>query len=177
MKRVLAVPTMAFSVLLLGGCAGVLPSMQPAAPVAHPPKPTVLIYAMKPPEPITQVGRYVSVKTGAGAAQINPLTAVGTFHFSASVKTVGDAIHQVLAPTGYQLSEKLTPNVKYTLTKPLPMTNRNLGPMKIETALEVLMGKAVYTLQVDALHRVINFQLTPSLANQSGVLRHEKTAV
>jgi conjugative transfer region protein (TIGR03748 family) len=119
-------------------------------------------------DPQSQVGRYLSVKNEPNVAQINPLLAISVFKFSPSVRTVGEAIHQVLANTGYRLSENLSDAVKQTLLKPLPITNRTLGPMDIQTALEVLMGAEVFELDRDPLHRLVNFHLKDGMADALG---------
>jgi conjugative transfer region protein (TIGR03748 family) len=119
--------------------------------------------------PDSQVGRYATVKNEPSVSQINPLLAVSIFKFPPSVHTVGDAVSQVLSPTGYRLSDSLSDSVKQTLLKPLPVTNRKLGPVSIQTALEVLMGAEVYELERDPLHRLVNFQLKPSMATALGV--------
>ncbi len=75
---------------------------------------------------------------------MNPFLATGTFHFPPSVATVGAAIDQVLAPTGYRLTPTLKPSVQQTLRQPLPLPDRTLGPMTIHTALLALMGEEVY---------------------------------
>lgn len=117
-----------------------------------------------------QTGRYVSVSDRPTPAQQNPLPAMATFHFPPHVKTVGQAVHQVLANTGYQLVPvaKQSQAVQQTLAAPLPEVNRVLGPMRISTTLKVLMGLSVYQLVVDPLHRLINFELQPAMARTLG---------
>ncbi len=117
----------------------------------------------------SQIGRYVTVNNDATRAQVNPLLAVSTFTFNPSVATVGEAVNQVLENTGYQLAPKLSISVKQTLAKPLPITNRHLGPLSIQSTLEVLMGEEVFTLQRDPLHRLVNFKVKPSIAKALGV--------
>ena len=77
---------------------------------------------------LVQVGRYTSVGIGPTEAEINPLDAVAAFHFPASVTTVGQALSIVLANTGFKLApkEKLSTDVRSTLSMPLPVTNRVL---------------------------------------------------
>ena len=107
----------------------------------------------------SQISRYVTVKDAPTSAEINPLLAVSTFIFQTSVVTVGDAVNQVLLTSGYQLAPNLSHDVIQTLRQPLPITDRELGPMPVQSALMVLMGESVYELQEDNLHRLINFKL------------------
>ncbi len=153
--------------LLVTGCAKYDAPYVPQVPPALQPKP-----APKKTK-TTQVGRYLTIKDGATKAEINPLLAVSTFTFPPSVYTVGDAINQVLATTGYQLAPKLSPQVTKTLNQPLPLADRKLGPMRIQTALEVLMGAEVYTLQRDPLNRLVNFKIRPDMAQKLGVDTNE----
>jgi len=117
----------------------------------------------------SQIGRYVTISNDATRAQINPLLAVSTFTFSPTVATVGEAVQQVLANTGYRLASHLSSDVKQTLLQPLPITNRHLGPLSIQETLEILMGEEVFTLQRDPLNRLVNFKVKPSIAKVLGV--------
>lgn len=118
---------------------------------------------------VTQVSRYASVQNGATTAQINPLLAIVSLHFPLCVVTVGDAIKQVLAPTGYALIPHPDVAVLTTLQKPLPVSDRRLGPITIQHALVVLMGQDIFELQRDPLHRLVNFTVKPKIANALGV--------
>lgn len=149
--------------LLLAGCAQ---QAVPPSPSKHPVK---VARSKAVPHGFTQVGRYITVNNVPSNAQVNPLLAVATFHFGPHVSTVGDAIAQVLRYTGYQLVKDISPQVKQTLAKPLPVTDRTLGPMRIQQVLIVLMGAEVYELQRDPLHRLVNFQVKPTIAQALGV--------
>lgn len=122
---------------------------------------------------LSQISRYVTVQNGPTSAQINPLLAVSTFKFPPSIYTVGEAVNQVVATTGYKLSNNLSKQARETLKQPLPITDRKLGPMKIQTVLQVLLGAEVYNLQRDPLHRLVNFEVKPSIAKALGVNRNE----
>lgn len=109
----------------------------------------------------TQISRYASVSNTPTAAQINPLVAVSQFRFGLNVQTVGDAITQVLRNTGYTLApaSSLSHNIQAILGKPLPVTQRKLGPLSIKTTLTVLMGQQVVQLIEDPVHRIVTFRL------------------
>ena len=119
----------------------------------------------------TQVGRYSTISNKPTPAQVNPLLAVAQYKFSPKVKTIGDAIGVILQTTSYQLApaSKLSIPIKSTLTKSLPITVRTLGPIQIKDALVILMGRDVFTLVVDPLHRLINFKVKPRIAKALGV--------
>src|ERR1700722_7331367 len=91
-------------------------------------------------EDVTQIGRYTTVANIPTQAQLNPLLAVSQFKFNDHVKTVGDAVNLILENSGYQLAskERLSNEVIMTLAKPLPITERNLGPLRIQDCLLVL---------------------------------------
>lgn len=125
---------------------------------------------------ITEIGRYSTVLNRASPAQINPLLAVSQFKFPAVYKTISEAIHMVLDNSGYQLvpENQLSMIVKQTLSKVIPASARELGPLTIKDVLLVLMGAEVFNLVEDPLHREVNFEVKPAIAKQLGVshVRH-----
>lgn len=120
---------------------------------------------------VTQVGRYSSISNVATPAQENPLLALSQFKFGARVKTVGQALWQVLLDTGYSLVPKkqLPESAREVLAKPLPVTQRELGPISIGNALRTLMGDQVFTLVVDPVHRLVTFKLKSKFSHLKGV--------
>jgi conjugative transfer region protein (TIGR03748 family) len=120
---------------------------------------------------ITHIDRYSTVENRATIAQINPLMAVAQFKFQPNVRTVGDAINQVLQNTSYKLipSKSLPLIARETLSKPLPITVRTIGPIRIKEAVLVFMGKEVFDLIVDPAHRLINFRVKQNIAHILGV--------
>ena len=149
--------------LLLGFLAFALSScaVEQTKPIT---RPVVAPKNNQKPSPIQSVSaaRYVSMDVVPTAAEVNPLMAISTFRFSRNVYTVGDAINQVIRNTGYTLSPKLSDTAKLTLKKPLPITNRKLGPLTIKTTLEVLMGQGTFNFVQDTVAREVNFVLKPS---------------
>ena len=117
------------------------------------------------------VNRYETVSTAPLLEQINPLLAIAEFKFPAQIQTVSDALDLVLHQTGYELvnDQKQSKYVQFTLKKPLPVTARNLGPIKISDSLEVLMGKRVFQLVEDPINRKVDFKLRKEFANKTGV--------
>lgn len=115
----------------------------------------------------SQVGRYITASNIAKPDQINPLLTVATFKFAPDVQTVGQALNQVLQYSGYALvsGQEQSPEVQQTLSKPLPYSLRELGPIQIKDALGLLMGQDVFILVIDPLHRLVNFDLHPEIKN------------
>lgn len=116
------------------------------------------------------VNRYATTSLSPLSEQINPLLAIAEFKFPAQIQTVGDAVDHVLHPTGYELTneQKQSKYVQLTLKKPLPVTARNLGPIKISDSLEVLMGKRVFQLVEDPINRKVDFRLRKEFASKIG---------
>lgn len=116
-----------------------------------------------------QISRYSTVAVTPSDAQINPLETIVEIHFPQKTKTINQAITLLLNNTGFSLApfKKLSPEMITTLKKPLPIVDRNLGPITIHQALEVLMGTDVFQLDVDALNREINFKLQKQYADST----------
>ena len=119
-------------------------------------------------EEITEISRYTTVRNQATRAQINPLLMVVQTHFPQSVQTVGEAMAYILQYSGYSLVDQslMDENVRQMLSQPLPMIDRNLGPVTLQEALEVLAGKHVFRLTQDPLHRKVSFEVLPSIQQQ-----------
>jgi conjugative transfer region protein (TIGR03748 family) len=116
---------------------------------------------------VTQVGRYTSVREGATVAQMHPLLAISKFRFNAKVKTVGQAVNQSLQDTGYSLMAKkrLSHTAQEVLKKPLPVTQRELGPITVSGALRVLINNDFFFMKVDHINRLISFSLRKKARN------------
>src|SRR5690606_15000258 len=99
----------------------------------------------------------------------NPLFAIGQFQFSRQVKTIGQAVDQVLLNTGYRIvsEDKLPPAVATILKQSLPLSQRKLGPIRIVDALNLLVGKQVYSLLIDPVHRLVTFKLNDDYSHFS----------
>lgn len=108
--------------------------------------------------------RYTRVKIEPSPGQISPLEEVTRIVFGDDVKTVGNAIIEVLDGSGYELR-----HIKDVYEKPidsilmaqtLPELHRRLGPITIHDALEVLAGEA-WHLKTNVLGRELWFVLNP----------------
>lgn len=109
---------------------------------------------------LTQVSRYQTIKNQPLSAQADLLSPIIQVHFFSNIKTIGDAINDILRYSGYALieSRQQSSDLQNMLKKPLPLVDRDLGPMPLRQALTVLAGSA-FNLSVDPLHRTINFQV------------------
>jgi conjugative transfer region protein (TIGR03748 family) len=130
---------------------------------------------------LMQTSRYTTVKETATAAQLNPLEATVQVQFPKSVKTVGDAVTDLLKYSGYRLvpAAQQSEALQQALTQPLPWVDRTLGPLSLHDALIVLVGQSIFTLQQDPLYRRLNFKMTPyalRLSRANEVLTREATS-
>ncbi len=158
----------AFVLLSLTGCSTALfKPQQPVEPnIVAPATPVVKAERQN----VTQVDRYSSIANVATSSQENPLLAISQFKFGARVKTVGQAIWQVLQDTGYSLVPKnqLPTSARGILAKSLPVTQRELGPISVGNALRILMGDQVFTLVIDPVHRLVTFKLKSKFSHLKG---------
>lgn len=107
-----------------------------------------------------QVGRYQSMAAGPEAVQVDLLSAVITHQFDEDIRTVGEAVEDLLEGSGYRLlSAKLAETFRVHLfALPLPDVQRQLGPITRRDALELLSGEA-FRLVVDPVYRLVSFEL------------------
>ncbi|MEO8402582.1 MAG: hypothetical protein ABI597_12460 [Gammaproteobacteria bacterium] len=108
----------------------------------------------------TQVGRYLTVKNTAKQSQLNLLSQTVQVHFPQDVQTVGEAMNYLLKFSGYTLVEgnQMNPALKITLSKPLPVVDREFGPVSLKDGLLVLAGSAFYLAQ-DPINRTVDCRL------------------
>ena len=119
---------------------------------------------------LTQINRYATVENKALAAQINPLLAVQKVHFPQNITTVHAALDHWLQYSGFQMApiKEQSTALRETMLLPLPSVVRDLGPLTVEEGLLVLVGKNVFTLSKDLLHRKVNFALRPQFQPKRG---------
>ena len=120
-------------------------------------------------EPV-RVGRYSAIVPGPSPEQADPLAVPVHSKLPLSVQTVGRAIEQVLAPSGYRLAHlhASCPSLSALLDLPLPAVHRTLGPMRLDEALKTLAGPA-QTLVIDPVHRLVSFELQERYASLAPV--------
>lgn len=107
-----------------------------------------------------RVGRYQSMAAGPEAVQADLLSAVITHRFDEDIRTVGEAVEDLLEGSGYRLlSAKLAESYRVHLfALPLPEVQRQLGPITRRDALELVSGEA-FRLVVDPVYRLVSFEL------------------
>jgi len=111
-------------------------------------------------EQIKNVSRYVTLMPKATKAQRNPMKGIiNRVHFRNNIKTVGQAIQNILKDSGFRLTryhpEK---RVHKMFSLRLPNIHRNMGPISLENTLEVLAGEP-WELSVDPINRLVSFEL------------------
>jgi len=106
-----------------------------------------------------QVGRYSLMTATPTEAQAELLAATMTVRFPERIQTVGEAVPYLLQRSGYRLAtaESIGPDTAALFALPLPAVHRNLGPMTLRDALEILAGPAFHLVQ-DPVHRLITFE-------------------
>ncbi len=109
---------------------------------------------------LVRVRRYSTVTPRPTPEQADLLLAMIRVTMPAKIDTVGKAVRYLLRRSGFELAGRgaMQPEVAQILGKKLPQVHRKLGPMTLEDALLVLVGPA-FRLDVDHVHRVINYQL------------------
>lgn len=107
-----------------------------------------------------QVGRYQSVIMRPAKNQVDLLSVVITRNLPQHVNTVGQAVASLLDGSGYRLlSPKLAePYRVHLFAMPLPDVQRQLGPLSLRQALELLGGPA-HRLVIDPIYRLVSFEL------------------
>lgn len=103
--------------------------------------------------------RYTNVKIGSSPDQLNPLSAVVAIEFNEQIKTVGQAVNQILADCGFRLgNEKRAPEQDYLMSLPLPKVHKVLGPVAVTDALKILGGEG-YTVDINPISRTVIYKL------------------
>ena len=89
-----------------------------------------------------QVGRYSLLSAEPTEGQTDLLAPTVTVRFPAQIQTVGDSIRHLLRRSGYRLADAvaLAPETIDLFALPLPAVHRQLGPMSLRRALEILAG-------------------------------------
>ena len=107
-----------------------------------------------------QVGRYQSVKLQPTDEQINLLSSIVEIELPEQVSTVGQAITHLLDGSGYRLlSPKLAESYRsHLFAMPLPEVQRQLGPLSLRQALELLGGPA-FRLVIEPTYRLASFEM------------------
>jgi len=114
-----------------------------------------------------QVGRYQTVVLQADENQVDLLSSMVELELPEQINTVGQAISYLLDGSGYRLlSAKLAEPYRVLLfALPLPKAQRQLGPLSLRQALELLSGPA-FRLVIEPVYRLVTFELVPTSASK-----------
>ncbi|MGX5056773.1 PFGI-1 class ICE element type IV pilus protein PilL2 [Enterobacter asburiae] len=116
------------------------------------------IYRNHSPE-VVRYDRYTLVSTRPDEAQRDPLNQIVDIIMPAQlVNSVGEGFRYLLLESGYSLCTAASSVFSELLSRPLPAVQRNIGPVKLSEALQVLAGPA-WRLKVDEVNREICFEL------------------
>lgn len=107
-------------------------------------------------EESVKTDRYTLVKVEPKGDQKEPLTTIVSMSFGADIRTVGEAVTELLNGSGYRW--QLHEDDASLNSLPLPSVIRSLGPIRLNEALSTVAGQA-WSLQVDELHRVVWFEV------------------
>jgi conjugative transfer region protein (TIGR03748 family) len=103
--------------------------------------------------------RYSQSSIKPRADQLSPLDTLVSFAFGDEVKTVGTAVREMLDGSGYVWSAPLGEVDDNRLNGlPLPVINRDIGPVRLRDGLSTLAGVA-WQLHVDELSRKVWFAI------------------
>lgn len=122
--------------------------------------PLFVLVASASESALARTDRYTLTRIEASSDQQAPLTSVITLSFGADIKTVGDAITELLQGSGYQWV--ITNNDQLLQVLPLPAVIRTLGPIRLKDALTTIAGTA-WALKIDELHRTVSFELSDAI--------------
>jgi len=113
-----------------------------------------------PADDTTRTGRYTAITAAPTAAQADPLQTLVQLTFPKRVSSTGEALNHLLAGSGYRLASARAadPATVSLQSLPLPQSQRTLGPLLLQDALQTLAGPA-YRLITDPVHRLVSFDL------------------
>lgn len=111
----------------------------------------------------TQAGRYITIKNKPRKEQVELMSQVIQIRFPQNVKTIGHAMEYLLVLSGYDLVPEKSQSyaMRLMLGKPLPVVDRELGPVTMKAGLETLAGP-VFDIVEDPVNRLIAFNLKSS---------------
>lgn len=105
--------------------------------------------------------RYTLMSTGAEQT-VDPLDALINISFGEGIVDVGDAVRELLRDSGYQLRYHSARNCealnRLLFSRQLPASLRQLGPMSLRQALQMVVGRA-WRLRPSELGRFVSFEV------------------
>ncbi len=123
------------------------------------------IYQLSPE--VTRSGRYTLVSVKSADAQREPLNQLIDVTMPGQlVNSVGDGFRYLLFQSGYLLCGRYGTDFAEFLKRPLPAVQRNIGPMRLSEALQVVAGPA-WRMSVDEVNREVCFVLRDTYLTQA----------
>lgn len=145
--------------IAIGGCTPKQKLQQPALSLSSTLNSNVQsaaddIYQRENAPQVVRYDRYLLVSTDPSAAQRAPLEQIIDIRIPASLTpTVADAMRYALKQSGYSLCA-VTPSNAILYNQSLPAVHYQLGPMRLNTALQVMAGSA-WQLEADDVQRIV----------------------
>ncbi|HDZ2454025.1 TPA: TcpQ domain-containing protein [Klebsiella pneumoniae] len=128
------------------------------------------IYRNRAPE-VVRYDRYTLVSTHPDDAQRDPLNQIVDITMPVQlVNTVGEGFRYLLLESGYSLCSATSSAFSELLSRPLPAVQRDIGPVRLSEALQIVAGPA-WRLKVDEVNREICFELRDQFRSFSAPLR------
>lgn len=146
-------------VIVIGGCAPKQKLQQPALSLSSTLNSNVQsaaddVYQRENAPQVVRYDRYLLVSTDPSAAQRAPLEQIIDIRIPASLTpTVADAMRYALKQSGYSLCAVTSSNA-VLYNQSLPAVHYQLGPMRLNTALQVMAGSA-WQLEADDVQRIV----------------------
>ena len=107
-----------------------------------------------------RLDRYSVVDTKPTTEQVEPLLGHITVSFGEHIRTIGDALFELLRGSGYRIlyedKQSCMLSKQLLFAREFPLALRSLGPITLKDALETIAGKA-WSLRVSELKRTLSF--------------------
>lgn len=155
MKKICLWPVAIVATLILTACT-LKPETQRSVPV---------ISASPAPIEVVHTARYTLVSLTQDDTLAFPLRQIVNHEVPAPKKnqktlTRGETLKIWLLGTGYSLCQPITDDMRLLYNSVLPDSQRAMGPLRTETALQVIAGPA-WTMSVDEITRTVCFARAP----------------
>ena len=124
--------------------------------------------------PYLRRDRYTFVRGAARPDQRQPLAATMRIAFGDDIRTIGQAVVELLERSGYQLAHSDQANCllvrELLFRQPLPASLRDLGPVPLLSGLDALIGTA-WGVRVNELGRTLQLRINPEYRDEQWLRR------
>lgn len=117
--------------------------------------------ALAEPIQTQQTARYTDTSLEPSRETVNPLEVVISVSLPQKMERVGDAINFILQRSGYRVisaDRDNAPEMYVMFELPIPSSHRNIGPLRLKSALEVLAGQS-FDLCINDVTREVWFEI------------------